>query len=112
MAKQEGIKVRALRQGTHNGFREPNEEFNYTGITQKEDKDGKMKPYFPSWMKPLEEVKNEAAPEPDKSGGDDDKELEKVRAEYEVVFKEKPHHNTKIETLRKQIEDRKAQLAE
>ncbi|EHV2048388.1 hypothetical protein KZ126_001278 [Salmonella enterica] len=36
--------------------------------------------------------------------------LDKLREEYEFLFNEKPHHNTKAETLREKIADKRAEL--
>lgn len=44
---------------------------------------------------------NDAAP-------DDD--LDKLREEYELLFNEKPHHNTKAETLREKIAEKRKDL--
>lgn len=44
---------------------------------------------------------NDAAP-------DDD--LEKLREEYELLYNEKPHHNTKAETLREKIAEKRKDL--
>ncbi|HAF4754030.1 TPA: hypothetical protein G8404_001144 [Salmonella enterica] len=59
----------------------------------------------------LEFVKPEAIEdgEDDNSNfGDDD--LDKIREEYELLFNEKPHHNTKVETLREKIADKRKEL--
>ena len=42
----------------------------------------------------------------DEGNGDDDA-LDKLREEYELLFNEKPHHNTKPETLRERSPKRK-----
>ena len=36
--------------------------------------------------------------------------LDKLREEYELLFGEKPHHNTKAETLREKIAEKRAEL--
>lgn len=41
--------------------------------------------------------------------GDDDA-LDKLREEYELLFNEKPHHNTKPETLREKIAEKRKDL--
>lgn len=40
--------------------------------------------------------------------GDDD--LDKLREEYEVLFNDKPHHNTSAKTLREKIAEKHAAL--
>jgi len=40
----------------------------------------------------------------------DDADLEKLREEYEALFNKKPHHNTKAETLRQEIADKRKEL--
>lgn len=40
--------------------------------------------------------------------GDDD--LENLREEYEALFNKKPHHNTKAETLRQEIAEKRKEL--
>ncbi|EJL90269.1 hypothetical protein [Pantoea sp. GM01] len=40
--------------------------------------------------------------------GDDD--LDKLREEYEALFNDKPHHNTKAETLREKIAEKRKEL--
>ncbi|MDP1491629.1 hypothetical protein Q6292_28420, partial [Klebsiella pneumoniae] len=49
-------------------------------------------------------------PEPQNEGGGGDDELHKLREEYELLFKEKPHHNTKAETLREKIAEKRKDL--
>ena len=97
------MKVRATKQGTFNGFREPGEEFDYDGPL-KIMRGGKEVDYFPSWMEPLEKVPSAKA--------ESDDERDQIANEYEVVFGKKPHHNTKAETLRKEIDDHKAKMAD
>lgn len=46
---------------------------------------------------------NEGAP----GSGDD---IDKLREEYEALFNEKPHHNTKAETLREKIDAERQRL--
>ncbi len=46
-------------------------------------------------------------PEPLNEGGGGDDELDKLREEYELLFNEKPHHNTKAETLREKIAEKR-----
>lgn len=41
---------------------------------------------------------------------DPDDDLDKLREEYELLFNEKPHHNTKAETLREKIADKRKDL--
>lgn len=43
-------------------------------------------------------------------GGGGDDELDKLREEYELLFNEKPHHNTKSETLREKIAEKRKDL--
>ncbi|SSL53542.1 Uncharacterised protein [Klebsiella quasipneumoniae] len=43
-------------------------------------------------------------------GGGGDVELDKLREEYELLFNEKPHHNTKAETLREKIAEKRKDL--
>lgn len=50
-----------------------------------------------------------AALEPLNDAGADDG-LDKLREEYELLFNEKPHHNTKAETLREKIAEKRAEL--
>lgn len=50
-----------------------------------------------------------AEPEPMNDAGADDV-LDKLREEYELLFNEKPHHNTKAETLREKIAEKRAEL--
>ncbi|ENZ7720357.1 hypothetical protein NAK94_002516 [Klebsiella aerogenes] len=45
----------------------------------------------------------------DEGHGDDDA-LDKLREEYELLFNEKPHHNTKPETLREKIAEKRKDL--
>ncbi|HCI6189514.1 TPA: hypothetical protein NPO39_004623, partial [Klebsiella variicola subsp. variicola] len=42
--------------------------------------------------------------------GSGDDELDKLREEYELLFNEKPHHNTKPETLREKIAEKRKDL--
>ncbi|HEN5152319.1 hypothetical protein KQ279_14395 [Klebsiella pneumoniae] len=49
-------------------------------------------------------------PEPLNEGGGGDDELDKLREEYELLFNEKPHHNTKAETLREKIAEKRKDL--
>ncbi|WP_241723063.1 hypothetical protein [Raoultella sp. HC6] len=42
------------------------------------------------------------------AGADDD--LDKLREEYELLFNEKPHHNTKADTLREKIAEKRKDL--
>ncbi|WP_418458107.1 hypothetical protein ACNSOB_06770 [Citrobacter braakii] len=51
-----------------------------------------------------------AALEPMNDAGGADDGLDKLREEYEFLFNEKPHHNTKAETLREKIADKRAEL--
>lgn len=44
----------------------------------------------------------------DAATGDD--ELDKLREEYEAIFNEKPHFNTKAETLREKIAEKRKDL--
>lgn len=44
----------------------------------------------------------------DVAAGDDD--LDKLREEYEALFNEKPHFNTKAETLREKIAEKRKTL--
>ncbi len=39
-----------------------------------------------------------------------DDDLEKLREEYELLYNEKPHHNTKAETLREKIAEKRKDL--
>ncbi|MFC2935960.1 hypothetical protein ACFH1L_01645 [Klebsiella michiganensis] len=41
---------------------------------------------------------------------DPDDDLDKLREEYELLFNEKPHHNTKAETLREKIAEKRKDL--
>lgn len=41
-----------------------------------------------------------------------DEELERLRAEYELVFDKKPHHAKKADTLRQDIDEEKARKSE
>ncbi|ROU17796.1 hypothetical protein EB837_02960 [Kluyvera ascorbata] len=50
-----------------------------------------------------------AALEPLNDAGADDG-LDKLREDYELLFNEKPHHNTKAETLREKIAEKRAEL--
>lgn len=45
----------------------------------------------------------------DEGNGDDDA-LDNLREEYELLFNEKPHHNTKPETLREKIAEKRKDL--
>lgn len=47
---------------------------------------------------------------PVNEGGGGDDELDKLREEYELLFNEKPHHNTKAETLREKIAEKRKDL--
>ncbi|HGO5170848.1 TPA: hypothetical protein MEV94_000841 [Klebsiella pneumoniae] len=49
-------------------------------------------------------------PEPLNEGGGGDDALDKLREEYELLFNEKPHHNTKAETLREKIAEKRKDL--
>lgn len=49
-------------------------------------------------------------PETLNEGGGGDDELDKLREEYELLFNEKPHHNTKAETLREKIAEKRKDL--
>ncbi|HBR3349822.1 TPA: hypothetical protein L9S16_003677 [Klebsiella pneumoniae] len=49
-------------------------------------------------------------PEPLNEGGGGDDELDKLREEYELLFNDKPHHNTKAETLREKIAEKRKDL--
>lgn len=51
-----------------------------------------------------------SALEPLNEGGGGDDELDKLREEYELLFNEKPHHNTKAETLREKIAEKRKDL--
>lgn len=58
------------------------------------------------------------APESDQKSDDDgelgsgegDGDLEKLREEYELLYNEKPHFNTKAETLREKIAEKRKEL--
>jgi len=48
----------------------------------------------------------------DDEGGEDDSgdDLDKLREDYEVLFNEKPHHNTSAKTLREKIAEKRIAL--
>lgn len=43
---------------------------------------------------------------------DPDADLDKLREEYEALFNEKPHHNTKAETLREKIAEKRQEIGQ
>jgi len=48
--------------------------------------------------------------EGDNNPGDDD--LDKLREEYEVLFNDKPHHNTSAKTLREKIAEKRKEIGQ
>lgn len=42
--------------------------------------------------------------------GEGDEDLDKLREDYEVLFNEKPHHNTSAKTLREKIAEKRTAL--
>lgn len=54
---------------------------------------------------------NQPNPEGGNGGnGEGDEDLAELQEQYEQLFKEKPHHNVKAETLRKKIADKRKEL--
>lgn len=108
----EKAKYRVLRLShIHNNLWPEGSEIEYDGVPG-------------SALEPLNEAAKEAKakatqkvvtpaavkPEPLNEGGGGDDELDKLREEYELLFNEKPHHNTKAETLREKIAEKRKDL--
>lgn len=62
------------------------------------------------YVAPESDKKSDDNGEPGSVDGAVDDDLDKLREEYELLFSEKPHHNTKAETLREKIADKRKEL--
>lgn len=107
----EKAKYRVLRLShIHNQLWEEGSEVEYDGIPG-----SALEPLNDAAKKAKDKARGGKAPAVEVTGPEggaqgNDADLDKLKEEYELLFNEKPHHNTKAETLREKIAEKRKDL--